>query len=84
MTLYVDQKQVAETSLDGFMAAAKHGYNLLCMPILKGIDGLAEDEQQAACGMISLKHEIITNGVPPWSALEPAIDAALSGRDTTT
>lgn len=34
---------VASTSLDGFIAAAKQGYHLLCMPILKGIDDLAED-----------------------------------------
>lgn len=34
---------VASTSLDGFLAAAKLGYNLLCMPLLKGLDDLAED-----------------------------------------
>jgi alkanesulfonate monooxygenase SsuD/methylene tetrahydromethanopterin reductase-like flavin-dependent oxidoreductase (luciferase family) len=34
---------VASTSLDGFLAAAKRGLNLLCMPILKGIEALAED-----------------------------------------
>lgn len=34
---------VASTSLDGFIAAAEKGYHLLCMPILKGIDDLAED-----------------------------------------
>jgi len=34
---------VASTSLDGFIAAAEQGYSLLCMPILKGIDDLAED-----------------------------------------
>ena len=34
---------VASTSLDGFLAAAKRGYHLLCMPILKGIDDLSED-----------------------------------------
>jgi alkanesulfonate monooxygenase SsuD/methylene tetrahydromethanopterin reductase-like flavin-dependent oxidoreductase (luciferase family) len=34
---------VASTSLDGFIAAAKQGFHLLCMPILKGIDDLAED-----------------------------------------
>ena len=34
---------VASTSLEGFMAAAERGYHLLCMPILKGLDGLAED-----------------------------------------
>jgi alkanesulfonate monooxygenase SsuD/methylene tetrahydromethanopterin reductase-like flavin-dependent oxidoreductase (luciferase family) len=34
---------VASTSLDGFIAAGKRGYNLLCMPILKGIDDLSDD-----------------------------------------
>jgi alkanesulfonate monooxygenase SsuD/methylene tetrahydromethanopterin reductase-like flavin-dependent oxidoreductase (luciferase family) len=34
---------VASTSLDGFLAAAQRGYHLLCMPILKGLEGLAED-----------------------------------------
>jgi len=34
---------VASTSMDGFRAAARRGLNLLCMPILKGIDALAED-----------------------------------------
>lgn len=34
---------VASTSVDGFVAAAKRGDNILCMPILKGIDALAED-----------------------------------------
>jgi len=34
---------VASTSVDGFVAAAKLGHHLLCMPILKGIDDLAED-----------------------------------------
>lgn len=34
---------VASTSVDGFVAAAKLGHHLLCMPILKGIDDLASD-----------------------------------------
>ena len=34
---------VASTSLAGFTAAAKGGYDLLCIPILKGLDALAED-----------------------------------------
>ena len=34
---------VAATSLEGFLAAARRGFHLLCMPILKGIDDLAED-----------------------------------------
>jgi natural product biosynthesis luciferase-like monooxygenase protein len=34
---------VASTSLDGFVAAAQRGFNLMVMPMVKGIDGLAED-----------------------------------------
>ncbi len=34
---------VASTSLAGFTAAAKGGYNLLCIPILKGLEALSED-----------------------------------------
>jgi alkanesulfonate monooxygenase SsuD/methylene tetrahydromethanopterin reductase-like flavin-dependent oxidoreductase (luciferase family) len=46
---------VASTSLDGFLAAAERGYHLLCMPILKGLDGLASDvarykQKLAECG----------------------------------
>jgi len=34
---------VASTSLDGYLAAASHGYNLLGMTMLKGIDDVAAD-----------------------------------------
>lgn len=34
---------VASTSLEGFIAAGKKGQNLLCMTMLKGLEGLAED-----------------------------------------
>ncbi|MCK2219632.1 LLM class flavin-dependent oxidoreductase [Actinomadura sp. ATCC 31491] len=34
---------VASTSLDGYLAAARHGYNLLGMTMLKGIDDVAAD-----------------------------------------
>ena len=34
---------VASTSTDGFVAAAKAGYSLLCMPMVKGLELLAED-----------------------------------------
>ncbi|GAA3445066.1 LLM class flavin-dependent oxidoreductase [Planomonospora venezuelensis] len=34
---------VASTSLEGYLAAARHGYNLLGMTILKGLDDVAED-----------------------------------------
>jgi alkanesulfonate monooxygenase SsuD/methylene tetrahydromethanopterin reductase-like flavin-dependent oxidoreductase (luciferase family) len=34
---------VASTSTEGFVAAAQKGYSLLCMPMVKGLDLLAED-----------------------------------------
>jgi alkanesulfonate monooxygenase SsuD/methylene tetrahydromethanopterin reductase-like flavin-dependent oxidoreductase (luciferase family) len=34
---------VASTSLDGYLAAARQGYNLLGMTMLKGLDDVAED-----------------------------------------
>ena len=34
---------VASTSLDGYLAAAQKGYNLLGMTMLKGLDAVAED-----------------------------------------
>ena len=34
---------VASTSLDGYLQAARRGYNLLGMTMLKGIDDVAED-----------------------------------------
>ncbi|UBU15554.1 LLM class flavin-dependent oxidoreductase [Nonomuraea gerenzanensis] len=34
---------VASTSLEGYLAAARHGYNLLGMTMLKGIDDVAAD-----------------------------------------
>ncbi|GIH98726.1 LLM class flavin-dependent oxidoreductase [Planobispora takensis] len=34
---------VASTSLEGYLAAARHGYHLLGMTMLKGIDDVAED-----------------------------------------
>jgi alkanesulfonate monooxygenase SsuD/methylene tetrahydromethanopterin reductase-like flavin-dependent oxidoreductase (luciferase family) len=37
---------VASTSLDGFLAAGRHGYNLLAMTMLKGLDEVAEDIAQ--------------------------------------
>jgi alkanesulfonate monooxygenase SsuD/methylene tetrahydromethanopterin reductase-like flavin-dependent oxidoreductase (luciferase family) len=37
---------VASTSTAGFTAAAEQGHNLLCIPILKGLEGLAEDIQE--------------------------------------
>ncbi|WP_113702323.1 LLM class flavin-dependent oxidoreductase [Nonomuraea lactucae] len=37
---------VASTSLEGYLAAARHGYNLLGMTMLKGIDDVAADIAQ--------------------------------------
>jgi alkanesulfonate monooxygenase SsuD/methylene tetrahydromethanopterin reductase-like flavin-dependent oxidoreductase (luciferase family) len=37
---------VASTSLDGYLAAARNGYNLLGMTMLKGLDDVAEDIAQ--------------------------------------
>jgi alkanesulfonate monooxygenase SsuD/methylene tetrahydromethanopterin reductase-like flavin-dependent oxidoreductase (luciferase family) len=37
---------VASTSLEGYLAAARHGYNLLGMTMLKGLDDVAEDIAQ--------------------------------------
>jgi alkanesulfonate monooxygenase SsuD/methylene tetrahydromethanopterin reductase-like flavin-dependent oxidoreductase (luciferase family) len=34
---------VASTSTEGFVAAAQKGYSLLCMPMVKGLELLAED-----------------------------------------
>ncbi|WP_327102354.1 LLM class flavin-dependent oxidoreductase [Nonomuraea glycinis] len=34
---------VASTSLEGYLAAARHGYNLLGMTMLKGVDEVTED-----------------------------------------
>lgn len=52
---------VASTSLDGFLAAAKNGYHLLCMPILKGLQGLAED-------IARYKEELARHGHDPERA----------------
>jgi alkanesulfonate monooxygenase SsuD/methylene tetrahydromethanopterin reductase-like flavin-dependent oxidoreductase (luciferase family) len=46
---------VASTSLDGYLQAARRGYNLLGMTMLKGIDDVAEDiakykEELERCG----------------------------------
>jgi len=49
---------VASTSFDGFMAAAERGYHLLCMPILKGLEGLAED-------VAAYKKKLEENGFDP-------------------
>jgi alkanesulfonate monooxygenase SsuD/methylene tetrahydromethanopterin reductase-like flavin-dependent oxidoreductase (luciferase family) len=49
---------VASTSLDGFLSAARRGYNLLCMPIVKGLEALAGD-------IAEYKRELAANGFDP-------------------
>ena len=49
---------VASTSLDGYLQAAKRGYNLLGMTMLKGIDDVAED-------IAKYKEELAKNGFDP-------------------
>ncbi|NUT41317.1 MAG: LLM class flavin-dependent oxidoreductase [Thermoactinospora sp.] len=51
---------VASTSLEGYLAAAKHGYHLLGMTMLKGIDDVAED-------IAKYRAELARNGFDPDS-----------------
>lgn len=52
---------VASTSLAGFTAAAKGGYNLLCIPILKGLPELSKD-------IAEYKRVLAENGHDPEKA----------------
>jgi natural product biosynthesis luciferase-like monooxygenase protein len=51
---------VASTSLDGYLAAARKGYNLLGMTMLKGLDDVADDIAQ-------YKNELEKSGFDPES-----------------
>ncbi|GAA0834652.1 LLM class flavin-dependent oxidoreductase [Streptosporangium amethystogenes subsp. fukuiense] len=51
---------VASTSLEGYLAAARHGYNLLGMTMLKGLDDVAED-------IASYRQCLADNGFDPDS-----------------
>ncbi|NUU22278.1 MAG: LLM class flavin-dependent oxidoreductase [Streptomycetaceae bacterium] len=51
---------VASTSLDGYLAAARRGYNLLGMTMLKGLDAVAED-------IAAYKAELAKHGFDPES-----------------
>ncbi|WP_030904210.1 LLM class flavin-dependent oxidoreductase [Streptosporangium amethystogenes] len=51
---------VASTSLEGYLAAARHGYNLLGMTMLKGLDDVAED-------IASYRRCLADNGFDPDS-----------------
>jgi alkanesulfonate monooxygenase SsuD/methylene tetrahydromethanopterin reductase-like flavin-dependent oxidoreductase (luciferase family) len=60
---------VASTSLEGFQAAAERGYHLLCMPILKGLDGLAEDIAKYKATLAEHGHDPATRRIAmivPW------------------
>jgi len=68
---------VASTSLDGFLAAAERGHHLLCMPILKGIDGLAADvakykQKLAECGFDPATRRVAM--IVPWYVSQPGED----------
>jgi alkanesulfonate monooxygenase SsuD/methylene tetrahydromethanopterin reductase-like flavin-dependent oxidoreductase (luciferase family) len=68
---------VASTSLDGFLAAAERGYHLMCMPILKGLDGLAADvarykQKLAECGFDPSSRRVAM--IVPWCVTQPEED----------
>lgn len=68
---------VASTSLDGFLAAAERGYHLLCMPILKGLDGLAADvasykKRLAECGFDPTARRVAM--MVPWHVTQDGED----------
>jgi alkanesulfonate monooxygenase SsuD/methylene tetrahydromethanopterin reductase-like flavin-dependent oxidoreductase (luciferase family) len=68
---------VASTSLDGFLAAAERGYHLLCMPILKGLDGLAEDVAKYKKSLADHGFDPATRRVAmmvPWFVTKPDED----------
>ncbi|MAT92242.1 MAG: LLM class flavin-dependent oxidoreductase [Halioglobus sp.] len=70
---------VASTSLAGFLAAAKGGYNLLCIPILKGLPALAEDIAQYKQALAEHGHDpdkARIGCLVPWY-----VDAENSGLD---
>lgn len=74
---------VASTSMDGFRAAARRGLNLLCMPILKGIDALAEDLAEYRRTLEEHGHDPATRRVGmliPWH-VAPTRDEAFEASD---
>jgi alkanesulfonate monooxygenase SsuD/methylene tetrahydromethanopterin reductase-like flavin-dependent oxidoreductase (luciferase family) len=48
---------VASTSLEGFLAAAEHGHNLLAMTMLKGLDDVADDIARYRAGLAEHGHD---------------------------
>ena len=74
---------VASTSMDGFRAAARRGFNLLCMPILKGIDALADDIVEYRRTLEENGHDPATRRVGmliPWH-VAPTRDEAFAASD---
>jgi alkanesulfonate monooxygenase SsuD/methylene tetrahydromethanopterin reductase-like flavin-dependent oxidoreductase (luciferase family) len=60
---------VASTSLEGYLAAARHGYNLLGMTMLKGLDDVAEDIAKYKEGLAASGFDPATRRVAlmiPW------------------
>lgn len=69
---------VASTSREGFLAAAAGGHHLLCMPILKGIDDLAEDLDAYQRALEEHGHDPDSRKIGmlvPWH-LAPTLDEA--------
>jgi alkanesulfonate monooxygenase SsuD/methylene tetrahydromethanopterin reductase-like flavin-dependent oxidoreductase (luciferase family) len=74
---------VASTSTEGFLAAAEAGYSLLCMPMLKGLDGLAEDIALYRQALADHGHDPDTRRVAmnvPWVVAE-TVDEAKEAAD---
>lgn len=71
---------VASTSLDGYLAAARKGYNLLGMTMLKGLDDVAEDIAEYRKCLASNGFDPNTRRVAlmiPWY-VAPSRDEAIS------
>lgn len=74
---------VASTTLDGFLAAARRGDHLLCMPILKGIDELGHDLDAYRQTLAEHGHDPETRRIGmliPWF-VRPTQDEALEAAD---
>ncbi|MCZ4548630.1 MULTISPECIES: LLM class flavin-dependent oxidoreductase [Mycobacteriales] len=71
---------VASTSLDGYLQAARRGYNLLGMTMLTGIDQVAEDISKYKAELERYGHDPETRKIAlmvPWH-VAPTTDEALS------
>lgn len=70
---------VASTSLDGFIAAARRGLNLMCMPIVKGLGPLSEDiaaykAELEKCGYDPAAHRVAI--IIPWHVASTRAEAS--------